>query len=236
MIKLGGHEIPTPAICASIIGEDLDSMKDCLEKAIKKGTDLTELRLDELDETDGWMKLLKKDVPTIVTNRSSEEGGYFEGSEKDRIHILLNAIESGAPCVDIELSTSKKYRETVTKTANENGSSLILSFHDFEGMPPVPDLMEKAGQMAETDPDLAKLVCQANGPEEAIQMLDFLIRASEEIDIPIIAFAMGEEGDFTRVTAPLLGSPITYASVGEKTAPGQLNLTTVRRIVGKFRD
>ncbi len=52
----------------------------------------------------------------------------------------------------------------------------------------------------------------------------------------IIAFAMGEKGEFTRVTAPLVGSPITYASIEIETAPGQLNLSTVKEILEKYRD
>lgn len=234
LVRLGKHKIQTPVTCASIIGSNLDSMENNLEKALNQGAELVELRMDKLKDPPEWKNLLLKDVPSIVTNRSSGEGGYFEGSEKERIRLLLESINFGADCVDIELSTSKRNRKRILKAAEKAEASIIMSFHDSESVPPINELMSRAQNMVEAGCDLAKLVGFANNPKDALRMLDFLIKASDEIEVPVIAFSMGEEGRFTRLAAPLLGSPITYVSVGEKAAPGQLKLSLVKRILKKF--
>lgn len=236
MVKTGGQEIPIPAICASILTSDLSSMKSRLNKSIQKGADLVELRLDKLNDEDGWKELLPTEIPSIVTNRSKKEGGHFEGGEDERIEPLLEAIEAGASCIDIELSTSESLRNKVLKNAKMRGTSIIISFHDFEKVPKTRDLMEKGKKIEKIGSDFAKIIGFANNPEEAIKILKFQILSSSELDIPIISFAMGEEGKFTRLTSPLLSSPITYASIDEKTAPGQLKIAEVRETLEKYRN
>ncbi|KXA91177.1 hypothetical protein AKJ57_02220 [candidate division MSBL1 archaeon SCGC-AAA259A05] len=231
IIRLGRHEIQAPAVCAPVIGRHLDSMENTLEKSIEEGAEIIELRLDKLEDAAGWEKLLRDDVPTIVTNRTKEEGGHFQGSEKERVEILLDAIDSGAPCVDIELSTSEKKRNEVLKAAKDKNASVIISFHNYQGVPSKRELMNKTESMIEAGCDFAKLICFANDPQEALRVLDFLILASKKIKIPIISFAMGVEGEFTRIAAPLLGSAIIYAPAGEKTAPGQIDTSTTKKIL-----
>jgi 3-dehydroquinate dehydratase-1 len=45
---------------------------------------------------------------------------------------------------------------------------------------------------------------------------------------------MGKLGIYTRVVAPLFGSPITYASLDDVIAPGQLDIKTTREILDVF--
>lgn len=234
VIQLGKENIQTPAICASVISNDPNSMKDNLEKALAEGADIVELRLDKLEDLSGWESLLQGDVPTIVTNRPEGEGGYFQGNENERIEVLLEAIKIGASFIDVELSTSNKKLDQVLETAEKGDTSVMLSFHDFEGVPSTQELLNKADQMVEAGCDLAKIIGFAKKYKDSLKMLDFLIKASEKIEIPVVAFAMGEKGKFTRVTAPLLGSPITYASIEEKAAPGQLDISTVRSILENY--
>ena len=49
-----------------------------------------------------------------------------------------------------------------------------------------------------------------------------------------IGIAMGEMGRYTRVVAPILGSPITYASIGGGSAPGQLDIKYTQDIIDKL--
>ena len=50
---------------------------------------------------------------------------------------------------------------------------------------------------------------------------------------PMIAFAMGNLGKFTRVSALYLGAPFMYVSQdeGEVAAPGQISLSQMRAIL-----
>lgn len=235
MLRIGEHRIKTPAICGSVLHEDLDSMKSGIDRALEMGADIIELRLDKLEDSRGLEDLLPESVPAIATNRTEREGGHFEGEEEDRIRFLLEAIEAGASCIDIELSTDRGLRNKVLKRAKEEGASTIISFHEFEKVPSIQDLMEKGRKMEKIGCDFGKIIGYSNNSEESINMLDFLIQSSENLEIPMIAFAMGKNGEFTRLASTLLGSPFTYASIGEKNAPGQLSISEVKEVLEKYR-
>ena len=51
----------------------------------------------------------------------------------------------------------------------------------------------------------------------------------------IIAISMGKIGSYTRVISPILGSPVTYASVNDESAPGQLDIETTSEMIKKLK-
>ncbi len=237
MTQFGKCEIVSPAICGSLIGETIEDLENGLSKALEKNADIVEFRLDMLEDFSDLDTLLSVNLPKIVTNRSKKEGGNFEGSEKERIQILIDAIKKGASCVDIELSSSEESISKVINTAETHEASVILSHHNFEKVPSEEKLREKVREMNNYNYDFGKIIGFSNNYEDSLRMLRFLIKNTKNRpNGKIIAFAMGEKGGFTRVTAPLLGSPITYASVEEKTAPGQLSVSDMREILDKYRN
>jgi len=209
-------------------------MNAAIDRAIRQGADLIELRLDKLRDLEGWQRLLREDMLVIVTNRADREGGYFKGRERERIKPLLEAIAQGAACVDLEFSTSKRWLDEVLKSAKKAGTSVLISHHDFNRVPPVEALIKVARQMAEVGCDMAKLVGFAKEPRDALRMLDFLVRAPGAVDVPVVAFAMGEAGRFSRIAAPFFGSPITYAAADGAAAPGQFDVPTMRQLVNNL--
>jgi 3-dehydroquinate dehydratase-1 len=232
VIRLGPHQLRMPAVCGAVIEKSVKAMEAVLAKAIEQGADLVELRLDGLRDQVGWEKLLHKTkVPTILTNRAKREGGRFEGSEEERVRVLLDGINRGVDCVDIELSTEKKFLDKVVKEARRRGTSVLISHHDFSGTPKVEALVAVARRMVVAGCDIAKVVTFAETPSDALTVLDFLVRVQDEVDVPVIAFAMGEAGKFTRISAPLFGCPIVYAEAGKATAPGQFDVATTKRLL-----
>ena len=58
-----------------------------------------------------------------------------------------------------------------------------------------------------------------------------VLRLYEEEPEKLIAFCMGPMASFSRLVGLPLGSPIVYASLpNEPVAPGQLSVTTVKRL------
>ncbi|KUO43365.1 MAG: hypothetical protein APU95_05800 [Hadesarchaea archaeon YNP_N21] len=234
-IQIGKFKLTAPAVAASIIGEEVASMKSKIPEAIGDGADIIELRLDGLSKMGGWEKMLQVNLPVIVTNRPKREGGKFSGKEADRLKTLAYAIEREAPCVDIELSTKNPQLKKLIRQAKEKDVSVILSYHNLKKTPAVDFLINVAKRARDEGCDIVKIVTFAKGPKDALRVLDFLVRAREEIDVPLIAFAMGEAGRFSRIVAPMLGSPIVYASVDEATAPGQLKVSFAKMLLTELR-
>ena len=233
-LKLGKHEVRTPAVCGAVIGQDIETMRASVAGAIDQGADLIELRIDGLHDSAGWEKLLPVKVPVILTNRPEREGGGFRGDENKRIEVLLQGIAQGVSCVDIELSTPEPLRERVVSQAKKSGVAVLMTHHDFSLTPSIEVMIDIAKRLAGAGCDLAKIVTFAEGTEDVLRMLDFLAQVQNEVAVPIIAFAMGDAGKITRIAAPMFGSPIVYAAAGKATAPGQLDVVTTKRLLDEL--
>ena len=233
-LKLGKHEVRTPAVCGAVIGQDIETMRASVAGAIDQGADLIELRIDGLHDSAGWEKLLPVKVPVILTNRPEREGGGFRGDENKRIEVLLQGIAQGVSCVDIELSTPEPLRERVVSQAKKSGVAVLMTHHDFSLTPSIEVMIDIARRLAGAGCDLAKIVTFAEGTKDVLRMLDFLAQVQDEVAVPIIAFAMGDAGKITRIAAPMFGSPIVYAAAGEATAPGQLDVVTTKRLLDEL--
>jgi len=210
-------------ICAIIFEKNSDSVLQSAKKAIEMGADILEFRIDVLENPDPetvQRLIYEIDYPIIATNRMQEEGGFFNGSEKERIEILLKAAKY-AQFVDIELQTDEKYLSQVIEASN----SSIVSYHDFERTPPFEELTNVVKMQREIG-DIAKFAVMPNSLQDTLTVLKVLSNVENTIGI-----AMGDLGRYTRVVAPLFGSPITYASVNNKSAPGQLDISSIKNIL-----
>lgn len=230
MFSLGRYQLRAPAICGSVISDDADGMVAGVVKALEQEVDLIELRLDGLRGPIDWGKVLRHELPTIVTNRPEREGGRYKGTERDRVAPLIEGIEQGAACVDLELSTPKRLLEEVASAARERGAAVLLSYHNLSTTPTPRALLRIARRMKEAGCDIAKIVTFAREPRDCLRVLDLLVKA-QKLGVGMVSFAMGEAGRPSRILAPLFGSRIVYAAVGEPTAPGQFDVPTARRLL-----
>jgi len=233
-LKLGKHKLRVPAICASVIGDDVGVMAAGIARAIEQEADIVEIRLDGLHKQVRWEKLLKTKLPLILTNRAEREGGRFKGEESARVNHLIKGITEGVACVDIELSTKKPLLNEVVKAAKTHGTSLLMTHHDFNKTPSIATLTNIAKRMADAGCDIIKIVTFARISQDVLTVLDFLTQVPDSVAVPVISFAMGEAGRLSRIAAPLFGSPIVYAAADEITAPGQFDIETTRRLLREF--
>ncbi len=232
--KLGKHELRTPAVCGAVIGQNIETMRASVARAINQSADLIELRIDGLHDSTGWEKLLPVKVPVILTNRPEREGGSFKGDENKRVEVLLQGIARGVSCIDIEFSTPEPLRERVMSQAKKSGIAVLMSHHDFSLTPSIEVLTDMAKRLVGAGCDLAKIVTFAGDRKDALRILDFLAQVQDEVAVPLIAFAMGDAGRITRIAAPVFGSPIVYAAAGEATAPGQFDVATMKRLLSEL--
>jgi 3-dehydroquinate dehydratase-1 len=208
-----------PMICVSIVNDDPAAIKKAEPLA-----DLFEVRIDLIGK--GWREVagqLKK--PWLACNRRAEEGGKWKGNEADRIKELLSAIGLGAGIIDIELATPGLAK--VTKEIKGKAECLI-SYHNNKETP-LEKLREIVRQQLDAGADICKVVTTARAFADNIAVLQ-LIR--EFPGIKVIAFAMGAEGQISRVLCPLVGGSFTYASMaeGRESAAGQITVVELRKI------
>ena len=216
------------AIVVSHIDRDFDVLG---ARALRQAplADLIELRLDRIGHPgeEALRRFVKASPkPVIVTIHGSEAFGTFEGSVDERCEILHAAARAGARFVDIDWTLSLELG------LMEGKCHRIVSRHDAEGTP--EDLARFDEEVREVlhEGDAVKLVAHASSAEDGLRMLRHLRTARGGL----IAFSSGPRGSFTRVLAPIFGSPFTYAApadlggegAAEPTAPGQLRVNDLR--------
>jgi 3-dehydroquinate dehydratase/shikimate dehydrogenase len=207
-------------ICASLQVESLEQAREGMREAREAGADLCELRLDTLGDATPEALLADKPLPVMATCRPEWEGGKFEGTEADRVGLLEEACLHGADYVDLEFRAFKDIRR--------RQAQLVLSYHDFNGVP--QDLERIVSKMRMLEPFLLKVACLTRGGEDLVR----LVRLQKSLGVPGAVVAMGEAGVPLRALYFRYGGFLTYAAVrpGGATAPGQL---TVGQLVREYR-
>ena len=201
-----------PCIVA-VLGKD--AKKDVLAAG---DADMVELRLDLLAGADPLqtIKAVRKATskPIIATARLKTEGGMFQGSERERIDLLIKAA-CYADYVDVELLADQR-DDAIARIMKP----VIVSYHDFQGMPEKKELAGIYQEMKKTKAAIAKIAVTPQNLRDNLRILQFLLDA----DMPLCMIAMGRMGRHLRAVAPLYGSALTYGFVTQSTAPGQMSL------------
>ena len=208
-----------PKVCVSIqVNDTKQTIREI--KNLSETVDYIELRLDYQTSTINLTEIRKvTSKPLIATNRCREQGGYAKGSDVERFQLLLEAAEKGFDYIDLELTILNL--ENYVEVIHEKGCKVILSSHDFNQTPSLEYMQETKDNALNIGGDICKLVGTAKNYEDNLVYLRFLKENPGNI-----AFAMGKYGIISRILAPLLGAPFTYASqsTGRECAPGQLTL------------
>ncbi len=209
-------------ICVSLNGGRWESLPDALH-----GVEMAEIRLDGFRmDASRLREVFSSPCRLIATCRP---GSLDEGA---RTALLIAAIDAGASLVDIELEASVSCREKIIEKARVCRRQVIVSYHNFERTPSVAELQNVRAACFAAGADIAKIACQVLSPSDCARILSLYADAEERFRGRLVAVGMGEMGKLTRVAAPLLGAPFTYASSapGLETAEGQLDRETLAGI------
>jgi len=212
-------------ICVSIAERSAEA---CL-KALS-GLEIAEIRME-------GMNLTVEDIRTIFSQpltlmATCRPGIMEDGQRRD---LLINAIEAGARYVDIEAGSDSRYRQAIVDRARACGCQVIMSFHDYNKTPPLKTLKQIISLCFAEGADIAKIACKVHSERDNIRLLGLLDR---EKSGELVVIGMGEQGRITRIVAPLLGSPFTYASLaeGKETGSGQVSKGKLENIMRLIRE
>lgn len=214
---------PQTKIAIPIFQAKKEDVIKVAEDCIEKGADVLEFRIDALDNPNfkDIQEIIEEiNFPMIATNRISSEGGSFKGTEEERIDILLKCAPL-VDYVDIELQSDDKY----IKQIHDTGVTTIVSYHDFHKTPEINEIMyivEKEHKLG----DIAKVAFMPNDLDDTLKILAILSHCENTI-----AISMSDLGSYTRVMASKFDSPITFAAGTDVTAPGQIDIETMKSLL-----
>ena len=131
----------------------------------------------DLQRTDG--------VPDTEKGRREQQIRAYDITERR----LTKAVEAGAAYIDLEIEAPAPMSKRLRKAAQENGTIVIRSYHDFDGTPSREKLAETAAQCREFGAEVIKIVTTARCAADAQTVLSLY----DDFD-RLIAFCMGEAG------------------------------------------
>src|SRR5260370_1163409 len=95
-------------LCVPIFVSSLEQARRDPVLAAEHGADLVEFRIDTFTDVENLKYLVKSSpLPSILTCRSSTEGGHSTLSDEERVKILDATTQ--ARYVDLELQTFKQF-------------------------------------------------------------------------------------------------------------------------------
>jgi 3-dehydroquinate dehydratase / shikimate dehydrogenase len=205
-------------VCVTVTAPTTAELRRRRDEAANQGADLVELRLDTVADPDVAAALADRRTPVIVTCRPQWEGGSFAGAEEERKRLLAQAIAAGAEYVDLEWRAG--FDDLI---ARASGRGIVLSMHDYEGVP--PDLGLRVHTMTTTGAEIVKVAVTAHRLSDCVPLIQLAARADRRGRCVLLA--MGEQGLATRLLAARFGSPWTYAGalqeIGQLSAAAMIN-------------
>jgi 3-dehydroquinate dehydratase/shikimate dehydrogenase len=215
-------------ICLVLTGKTLAIDLEILER-YRPYIDLVELRGDYLiPEEQPMLYHFPKmaGLPVLLTMHRKENGGFFPGTETERIALLTHAFSNTAAWqphfayVDIACDMDAPELE---KAARSSGTRIVRSFHDFNGTP--ADLAERIRKLSRVGDEILKAAVMP----QTLDDVAFLIQAANDFrNAEKIFISMGKRGTCTRILSEQLGSAWTFAYAkdipgAKSSAPGQLS-------------
>jgi len=215
------------AIVVSHLDPDFDAL---CARALRQEAlaDLIELRLDRIghpgkEKLRAFVKATKK--PVIVACHGPETFGERAHGVDELCTLYHDAAEAGARFVDVDWTLALEVGEVKAPCHR------IVSRHEREGTPEDLDALLEEVRAVLGEGDVTKLVCHAEGCEDGLRLLRWLATTRG-----VVAFSSGAAGSFTRLLAPIFGSPFTYCAPAERpgeasaplTAPGQWRVNDLR--------
>ncbi len=235
-----------PKICAPIVGRDEASILEEARAICGLPVDVAEWRADgyrhishiekTIDTARRLRETLKSTVPLLFTVRTARDGGEREFCLEDYCALNRGLLASGSvDLVDVELSAGEQTVKELIRTAHDYGVKVLVSSHDFGKTPPREELVRTMIRMQELGADMAKVAVMPRSREDVLTLLSATLEMYEHhARIPLVTMSMSHTGLISRLTGQLLGSAMTFGAAARTSAPGQIGVEELNRVLGLF--
>lgn len=222
-----------PKICVPLTGKTAEDIAQQAKAAEASPADVVEWRVDLFDQvTDlaqvlnllSHLKTILRDKLLLFTFRTEKEGGKpQEFTLKQYRELYEAAAASGAlDLVDIELEVAEYLGRKFIQLFKEQQIAIILSHHNFEKTPADGELVLKLSIMKQFHADLGKIAVMPNSLKDVLRLMNISSKLRELVDLPLVLISMGDMGKPSRISGELIQSVMTFGSLAEASAPGQI--------------
>ncbi|MDD3278961.1 MAG: type I 3-dehydroquinate dehydratase [Lachnospiraceae bacterium] len=230
-----------PKICVPLTGRTQKEILQQARAAAEAAPDLVEWRADyweqifepcAIEKTAKALGEILGEIPLLFTFRTASEGGEQQpGPENYSSANLLAAKCEEVSLIDVEICQEGLDAGALIGKLQSQGKITIASNHHFTRTPSDASMREVFARMEQANADIWKLAVMPACQEDVLRLLALTREISSETDHPMITMSMGQSGVLSRVAGELFGSAVTFASVTEASAPGQINIEKMKEIL-----
>ena len=203
---------------------------------------MVEWRVDWFDDVFTTKKVLEtakalrdvlKDIPVLLTFRTSKEGGEKEISVSDYVALNIAAATGGyVYLIDVVAFTGDDVVKTIIDAAHEAGVKVIASNHDFFKTPEKDEIIRRLRMMQDFGADIPKIAVMPTCKQDVLTLLSATLEMSEKYaDRPIITMSMAGTGVVSRLTGETFGSALTFGAASKASAPGQIGVNELKQVL-----
>lgn len=220
-----------PLICVPVVAPDEKGIIDACAAVKDEPADIIEWRIDrfraceDINKVAGTADAIKNKTgkPLICTFRTHHEGGGNISTDNYFMLITSLAELGAADIIDVEIKRARTLKiHSIINDIRQKGSRVIASCHYFGCTPPENEMLEVYGLMAAAGADILKLAVMPSDRHDVMKLLNVTEQVSEKYEQPVVSMSMGSLGLISRIMGGITGSVMTFASVGEASAPGQI--------------
>ena len=231
-----------PKIIVPIVGVTKDDIIAEAKTFDSIPVDVVEWRVDWFDDVFATEKVLEtakelrevlKDIPVLLTFRTSKEGGEKEISVSDYAALNIAAAQSGyVDLIDVEAFTGDDVVKTIIDAAHKAGVKVIASNHDFFKTPEKEEIIRRLRMMQDFGADIPKMAVMPTCKQDVLTLLSATLEMSEKYaDRPIITMSMAGTGVVSRLTGETFGSALTFGAASKASAPGQVGVHELKKVL-----
>ena len=161
----------------------------------------------------------------LFTLRTRAEGGEIDLDSAEYVQIIKDVAQLYQPeYIDFEYFSHKDVFEEMLDFPN-----LVLSYHNFQETP--ENMMEILSELTSLTPKVVKVSVMAQTEQDVLDLMNFT-RGFKTLnpEQEYVTISMGKMGKVSRITSDVTGSSWSFASLDEASAPGQISLSSMKKI------
>ena len=161
----------------------------------------------------------------LFTLRTRAEGGEIDLDSAEYVQIIKDVAQLYQPeYIDFEYFSHKDVFEEMLDFPN-----LVLSYHNFQETP--ENMMEILSELTSLTPKVVKVSVMAHTEQDVLDLMNFT-RGFKTLnpEQEYVTISMGKMGKVSRITSDVTGSGWSFASLDEASAPGQISLSSMKKI------
>ncbi len=160
-------------------------------------------------------------IPLLLTVRNQKkEGAFKECSDA----LKKSVLETCLPLVDmVDIELSSPLLKSTVSLARRLGKKVIVSAHHLDHTPGhMENILKKA---LSAGANIVKIAAHANSFDDVLRMIEFTRHHRRH---HVITMSLGPIGAISRLVLPGAGSLYTYTFINKSTAPGQIEVKSLK--------